>query len=209
MTGVIIKGAVVKQHPPKSLNKKSTRDEIFKYYLYEWEHYLSDEQKLSIFEKMIDGHKYNLSNTFGSFHWRESKGGSEEIAVNGDGSMDCGPYGASTRTVAKRLGLRHSDANKVMLCTKLIKNKDFAEWNLIKEYDHWFREYERFEPTYRTFRIWSGYNGGYAGNEFHARIINGMVRVLRLKYNVDEYDRLLKSTAFKPSKYIVEYEVRY
>lgn len=205
----IISADKVKVIVPKKLDRNSTRDEIYIYFTNVWNNHLSDAQKLSIFEKMIDGHKYGLSETFGSFHWRESNGGQSEVAINRDGSMDCGPYGGNTRTISKRLGLKHSKANAKMICTKLVKNKDFAEWNLMKEYEYWYNEYKGFESVYRSYRIWGAYNGGYDGNLFHANVINGMIRVLRDNYSVDEYDRLLKSTAFVPSKYVVEFEMKY
>lgn len=168
---------------------KKSIDEYSVIFENEWDNILNAEQKLSILNKMVRHTKNNLSYTAGAMHWREAIGGSQEMALsdNKDDSWDCGPYGGNTRTIATRLGMKHNSANKKVICTKLIKNEDFADWNFVEELKYWNTVHKDFEEDFRWYRVWGSYNGGYTPNDDHANIIAAMIKVLKKKNTVDTY----------------------
>lgn len=170
----------------------------------EWTNILSPEQKLSILDKMVRHTKNNLSYTAGAMHWREAIGGSQEMALsdNKDDSWDCGPFGGNTRTIANRLGMKHNSANKKVICTKLIKDEDFADWNFVEELKYWNAVHKDFDESFRWYRVWGSYNGGYTPNDDHANVIAAMIQVLKRKNTVDIYLEQKRLVANKVNKYL-------
>jgi len=106
--------------------------------------------------------------------WQESQFGRWQINMNTPTSWDCGVFQNNTKSVAKHHDIPYSVYSQKEICTDLITSFNYAYLNFAKEIAFWERVHK---GDWR--KVWSSYNGGWAGNPEYAKIIALRIRVLK------------------------------
>ena len=123
--------------------------------------------------------KDDLSWTATAIAWHESQFGRWQINVNSDTSLDCGMFQNNTKSVAAHNDIAYNRYNMKEICTDLITSFKYAYLNFAKEVAFWERVHK---SNWR--KVWSSYNGGWAGNKDYATKIAIRIQVLK-KYMKD------------------------
>ena len=140
---------------------------------------LNDSQK-EVFELFTQGMThadFRLSTL--AIAWEESHFGKFQMNYNKkNDSYDCGLFGNNTNTILNRADEKRSDANKKMVCTRLILRKEYALKHLLIELMYWKNRYTSKNST-DWYKVWASYNGGNNPNYNYAARIFARISVIK------------------------------
>ena len=129
-----------------NIYKNLAKDERFTY-----------EQKLIIAKAYNIGKKYDLGYTLAAIAIIESQAGKFLVNL---GDPSCGVYHNLLSSVANREGIELSNINRNYLCTKLIKDFEFASGQALEELLYWKKYHKDWEKTVMSYNAGFNYRNG-------------------------------------------------
>lgn len=151
----------------------ASAEDLHKKFDSEW-HSLKPYQIQNAIDIFNHALKDDLAWTAAAIAWQESQFGRWQVNVNSATSWDCGMFQNNTKSVANHNDIPHNRYNMKEICTDLITSFNYAYLNFAKEVSFWERVHK---GNWR--KVWSSYNGGWAGNPTYAKQIATRIQVLK------------------------------